>query len=74
MNVDDIVRARIETARRKIQHDRQQRTELNAARKAGLAHRHAQKLRNLNQRTHDHNTSDNVVTGGDDHGPHAPRH
>ncbi|MFI9236916.1 hypothetical protein [Streptomyces sp. NPDC053079] len=61
MNVDDIVRERIEAARRKIQNDRQQRDELNAARKAGLARRHVQKLHNLNLHTRTTGRSDNDV-------------
>ncbi|MFC9631406.1 hypothetical protein ACFTY8_19445 [Streptomyces mirabilis] len=49
MNVDDVIRERIEAARRKAENDKRRREELAAARAAGLAHRHAQKLRNLNR-------------------------
>ncbi|MFE2684041.1 hypothetical protein [Streptomyces mirabilis] len=49
MNVDDVIRERIEAARRKAENDQRRRAELAAARTAGLAHRHAQKLRNLNR-------------------------
>ncbi|MFB6567369.1 hypothetical protein [Streptomyces noursei] len=51
MNVDDIVAERIEAARRKAAADKQRRERLAAARKAGLARRHAQKLRNLHPLT-----------------------
>lgn len=51
MNVDDIVAARIEAARRKAAADKKRREELAAARRAGLARRHAQKLRRLAEST-----------------------
>lgn len=47
MNVDDIVAARIEAARRKAEEQKRVREELAKRRAAGLARRHAQKLRNL---------------------------
>ncbi|WP_326593855.1 hypothetical protein [Streptomyces brevispora] len=47
MNVDDVVAARIEAARVRIQAAKRRREELSAARRRGLAARHANKLRNL---------------------------
>lgn len=47
MNVDDIVRIKIEEAARKIAAARRQRETRQEARRRGLAQRHAQKLRNL---------------------------
>lgn len=47
MNVNDIVAARIAAARRRTEEEQRRRTELAAARKTGLARRHAQKLRRL---------------------------
>lgn len=47
MDVNDLVRERIEAARRKAELEKQRRAELAEARKRGLARRHAQKLRNL---------------------------
>lgn len=47
MNVDDIVQQRIAAARIRIQAAKSQREDFAAARKRGLARRHAQKLRNL---------------------------
>ncbi|MFE9601978.1 hypothetical protein [Streptomyces hokutonensis] len=47
MNVNDIVAARIEAARRKAENEKRQRAELAAARRAGLGYRHAARLRNL---------------------------
>lgn len=47
MNVDDIVQERITAARIRIQAAKRRREELGAARRRGLAARHAQKLRNL---------------------------
>lgn len=47
MNVNDIVAAKIEAARRKAENDKRLREELAAARTAGLAKRHAAKLRRL---------------------------
>jgi hypothetical protein len=50
MNVDDIVAARIEAARRKAEQQKQARAELARRRTAGLARRHAAKLRHLAER------------------------
>jgi hypothetical protein len=50
VNVDDVVQARIAAAARKAEHEKQQRAELAAARRRGLAARHAQKLRALAER------------------------
>lgn len=47
MNVDDIVAAKVEAARARIEVAKRRRTALAAARQRGLAHRHAAKLRNL---------------------------
>ncbi|MFF4166902.1 hypothetical protein [Streptomyces sp. NPDC001741] len=47
MNVDDVVAARIEAARVRIQAAKRRREELSAARARGLAARHAAKLRRL---------------------------
>ncbi|MET9876549.1 hypothetical protein ABZZ36_18270 [Actinacidiphila glaucinigra] len=47
MNVEDLVQQRIEDARRRIAAAKKRRTAQQAARQAGLAHRHARKLRNL---------------------------
>ncbi|MFD9225244.1 hypothetical protein ACFWDI_35770 [Streptomyces sp. NPDC060064] len=47
MNVDDIVAAKIEAARARVEANKRRRLALAAARKRGLALRHAQKLRNL---------------------------
>lgn len=47
MNVDDVIRERIEAARRRSAAEKERRTRLAAARARGLARRHAQKLRNL---------------------------
>lgn len=50
MNVNDIVAARIEAARRKAEAAQRRRAELAAARRRGLAARHAAKLRALAER------------------------
>ena len=50
MNVDDVVRERIERARLKAEAEKQRRAELAAARRRGLAARHAAKLRALAER------------------------
>ncbi|MER5473734.1 hypothetical protein [Streptomyces sp. NPDC002685] len=50
MNVDDIVAARIEAARRRAEQQKQAREELARRRAAGLARRHAAKLRRLAER------------------------
>lgn len=49
MNVDDVVRERIAAARARVEAQRRRRAELDQARKAGLAQRHARKLRNLKE-------------------------
>ncbi|MEU8855721.1 hypothetical protein AB0C48_13700 [Streptomyces sp. NPDC048556] len=49
MNVDDVVAARIEAARVRIQAAKRRREELAAARRRGLAARHAAKLRHLSR-------------------------
>lgn len=46
-HVENQVQARIEAARRREAEQKRQREELAAVRRAGLARRHAQKLRNL---------------------------
>ncbi|MFD4524859.1 hypothetical protein ACFWP7_13225 [Streptomyces sp. NPDC058470] len=53
MNVNDIVAAKIAAARARAEETKRRRAALNAARQRGLAHRHAQKLRNLSARTTD---------------------
>ncbi|MEU0069542.1 hypothetical protein ABZ027_08355 [Streptomyces sp. NPDC006332] len=47
MNVEDVVRERIEQARIKAEREKRRRAELAAARNRGLAVRHAAKLRHL---------------------------
>lgn len=47
MNVDDVVRERIEQARIRAEREKRRRAELAKARAAGLARRHAAKLRRL---------------------------
>lgn len=49
MNIDDLIAERIEQARIRAERARKRRAELAAARRAGLARRHAQKLRRLAQ-------------------------
>ncbi|WP_392668629.1 hypothetical protein [Streptomyces sp. LN785] len=49
MNVDDIVAAKIEAARRQVADRKRIREELAAARKRGLAHRYRVKLAYLDQ-------------------------
>ncbi|PJM98107.1 hypothetical protein CG740_37110 [Streptomyces sp. CB01201] len=53
MNVDDIVAAKVEAARARIEATKRRRAALAAARQRGLAHRHAAKLRNLHSRDGD---------------------
>lgn len=48
--VEQAVQARIAAARIRVAAAKQRRDDLAAARKRGLAHRHAQKLRNLAER------------------------
>lgn len=50
MNVDDVVAEQIQAARIRIAAAKRRRDELGAARRRGLAARHAAKLRNLNRR------------------------
>ncbi|MGW4040905.1 hypothetical protein ACWEIM_32295 [Streptomyces sp. NPDC004778] len=50
MNVDDVVAAKVEAARVRIQAAKRRREELAAARRRGLAARHANKLRYLRSR------------------------
>jgi hypothetical protein len=47
VDVNDVVRERIEAARRKAELEKRRRAELAAARRAGLARRHAAKLARL---------------------------
>lgn len=49
-HVEQQITARIQAARRRTEDMRRQRAELAAARKAGLARRHAAKLRHLAER------------------------
>jgi len=46
-NVEDVIRARIEAAMRKVEAQRADRARRQRARAAGLARRHAQRLYNL---------------------------
>lgn len=54
MDVNDLIQIRIEEAARKIAAARRRRAELDAARQAGLARRHAARLRH--QAEHDTQT------------------
>lgn len=56
MDVNDVVRERIEQARRKAEQEKRRREELAAARKKGLAFRHAAKLRRLAEAALDNTT------------------
>ncbi|KUN03952.1 hypothetical protein AQI95_21165 [Streptomyces yokosukanensis] len=47
MNVDDVIRERIEQARIKAEREKRRREELAEARRIGVARRHAAKLRRL---------------------------
>lgn len=47
MDVNDVVAAKVEAARVRVQAAKRRREELSTARRLGLAARHAQKLRNL---------------------------
>ncbi|MCQ4043854.1 hypothetical protein ACFOSC_26605 [Streptantibioticus rubrisoli] len=62
-NVDDIVRIRIEEARRKVEAARKRRAELGAARQAGLARRHAAKLHRQAEQQAD---EQGVMTNGEE--------
>ena len=55
MNVDDVVAAKVEAARIRIQAAKRRREELAAARRRGLAARHANKLRRLAAQQRDEN-------------------
>lgn len=46
MNVDDVVAEKIAAAARRAEENKRRRAALAANRKRGLAHRHAQRLRN----------------------------
>jgi len=46
VNVDDVVAEKIAAARARAEAAKARRAALNAARQRGLAHRHAQRLRN----------------------------
>jgi hypothetical protein len=46
-HVEEQIAARIAAAKRKVEQEKQRRAELAAARQAGLARRHAAKLRRL---------------------------
>lgn len=66
-HVEQQVQQRIAAARIKVQAANQRRDDLAAARKRGLAHRHAQKLRNLaeseqRQADEQHDQDDNDTT------------
>lgn len=50
-NVNDLVQVRIAEAARRIEAARRRRAELDAARRRGLAQRHAAKLRHLGETT-----------------------
>ncbi|MET9411299.1 hypothetical protein ABZX90_36980 [Streptomyces sp. NPDC002935] len=52
MNVDDVVAEKIAAARARAEAAKRRRAALAAARQRGLAHRHAQKLRNLEASRH----------------------
>ncbi|MGW2226822.1 hypothetical protein [Streptomyces formicae] len=61
MNVDDVVAERIAAARARIEANKRRRAALAAARQRGLAHRHAQKLRNqASARTTDGTAEDSL--------------
>ncbi|MET9099595.1 hypothetical protein [Streptomyces antibioticus] len=49
MNVDDVIAERIAAAKWRAAQEKKRRAELAAARRAGLAARHAEKLRRLAQ-------------------------
>jgi len=64
MNVNDIVAEKIAAAARRAEEAKARRTALNAARQRGLAHRHAQRLRNQANRAEapEPDDADDVVT------------
>lgn len=47
MNVDDVIAEKIAAARARAEAAKRRRAAFTAARQRGLAHRHAQRLRNL---------------------------
>jgi hypothetical protein len=57
--VEQAVQARIAAARIRVQAAKQRRDDLAAARRRGLAHRHAQKLRNQAARRDQQDPPDN---------------
>lgn len=61
VNVDDLVRIRIEEARRRIDAARRRRAELDAARQAGIAARHRAKLARLDAAEPATQTDDNAA-------------
>ncbi|MBL3670259.1 hypothetical protein JL475_30645 [Streptomyces sp. M2CJ-2] len=66
MNVDDIVAEKIAAARRRAEAAKARRAALNAARQRGLAHRHAQRLRNqASARTTDGSEASNPSASND---------
>ncbi|MGW3846894.1 hypothetical protein [Streptomyces fagopyri] len=56
MNVDDVVAEKIAAAARKATAAKEQRAEFAAARRAGIARRHATKLRRLAQPLYNNTT------------------
>ncbi|MFI7234468.1 hypothetical protein [Streptomyces cyaneofuscatus] len=63
MNVDDVVAAKVEAARVRIQAAKRRRDELAAARKRGLAARHANKLRRIAAQQRDETRDANRAAG-----------
>lgn len=61
MNVNDVVAERIAAARARTEAAKRRRAAFTAARKRGLAIRHAQKLRNLSVRTTDGTVTETVT-------------
>jgi hypothetical protein len=61
MNVDDVVAEKIAAARARAEAAKARRAALNAARQRGLAHRHAQKLRNQANRGDTPTDDDDIV-------------
>lgn len=65
MNVDDVVAAKIAAAARRAEAAKRRRAAFAAARKRGLAIRHAAKLRHLNSVPQPHGTVTETVTTAD---------
>ena len=65
VNVDDVVAEKIAAARARAEEAKRRRAALNAARQRGLAHRHAQKLRNLSVREPHGTAADNPSAAND---------